>query len=55
MEFCHFGSLGDLLKNKPIITEAVLQEIAAASLLGLEYLHNRKILHGVVNRGADEK
>ncbi|OAO14467.1 protein kinase, partial [Blastocystis sp. ATCC 50177/Nand II] len=46
MEFCHFGSLGDLLKNKPTFTEAVLQEIAAASLLGLEYLHNRKILHG---------
>ncbi len=28
MEFCHFGSLGDLLKNKPTFTEAVLQEIA---------------------------
>ena len=55
MEFCHFGSLGDLLKNKPTFTEAVLQEIAAASLLGLEYLHNRKILHGVVNGGEDER
>ena len=55
MEFCHFGSLGDLLKNKPTFTEAVLQEIAAVSLLGLEYLHNRKIMHGVVKGGEDEE
>ena len=42
---CH--SLSRLLEHKDYMTVQQLREIARGCVLGLEYLHERGIMHGV--------
>ncbi|KAK8830358.1 hypothetical protein WA577_006044 [Blastocystis sp. JDR] len=45
MEYCHCGSIGSYLRNGNQFTEDELREIASCCLLGMDYLHRRKIIH----------
>ena len=45
MEYCPYGSVASLLKDGIELEENQLSEIAACCLLGLEYLHGKKIIH----------
>ena len=47
MENCDCYSLSQFLKHKDYMTEEQLREIARCCLLGLNYLHDRGIMHGV--------
>ncbi|KAK8816826.1 hypothetical protein WA577_005856, partial [Blastocystis sp. JDR] len=46
MENCDCYSLSQFLEHKDYMTEEQLREIARGCLLGLEYLHERGIMHG---------
>ena len=49
MEFCEYGDLFSLLqsvkKKKVFVNEEIIWNIAIQALLGLEYLHSKKIIH----------
>ena len=47
MENCDCYSLSELLRNIYYVTEEQLREIAYGCVLGLNYLHERGIVHGV--------
>ena len=47
MEDCECFSLSQFLKHRDYMTEEQLREIARGCLLGLNYLHERGIAHGV--------
>ena len=47
MENCDCYSLSQFLERKDFMTEEQVREIARGCLLGLSYLHERGILHGV--------
>ena len=47
MEYCHCGSIASFLRNGNTLNEDELRDVAACSLLGLYYLHNRYIMHRV--------
>ena len=47
MENCDCYSLSQFLEHKDYMTEEQLREIARGCLLGLNYLHERGIMHGV--------
>ena len=47
MENCDCYSLSQFLVHKDYLTVEQLREIARGSLLGLSYLHERGIMHGV--------
>ena len=47
MELCHCGSLAPFSHSGNYLTEDELREIASCCLLGLDYLHQRHIIHGV--------
>ena len=47
MEYGDYYSLSQFLKHKDYMTEEQLREIARGCLLGLSYLHERGIMHGV--------
>ncbi|KAK8831644.1 hypothetical protein WA577_004959, partial [Blastocystis sp. JDR] len=45
MEYCSKGSLGSYLRKKGKLIEAVIRDIAACCLLGLNDLHKENIMH----------
>ena len=47
MEKCDCHPLSQFLKHKDYMIEKQLREIARGCLLGLQYLHERGIMHGV--------
>ena len=47
MENCDCYSLSQFLKNNNFMTEEQVCKIARGCLLGLNYLHERGIMHGV--------
>ena len=47
MEKCDGYSLSQFLEHRDYMTEEQLREIAHDCLLGLKYLHDRGIAHGV--------
>ncbi len=47
MENCDCYSLLQFLEHKDYMTEEQLREIARGCVLGLKYLHERGIMHGV--------
>ena len=47
MEKCDCYSLSRFLEYKDYMTEEQVCEIARGCLLGLKYLHERGIMHGV--------
>ena len=47
MENCDCYSLSQFIERKDYMTEEQLREIARGFLLGLKYLHERGIIHGV--------
>ena len=47
MENCDCHPLSQFLKHKDYMIEKQLREIARGCLLGLQYLHERGIMHGV--------
>lgn len=48
MEDCGYCSLSTFIKSGNYVTEEQLREIASSCLLGLNYLHSRGIMHGVI-------
>lgn len=46
MEYCELGSLDKI--DRKSLTESEIQWYLAQILLGIEYLHNKKIIHRVV-------
>lgn len=49
MEYCHYGSVAKLLLEGIALSEEVIREIVSCLLLGLAYLHSKKIIHRVVD------
>ena len=47
MENCDCYSLTQFLKHKDYVTEEQVRVITRGCLLGLNYLHERGIMHGV--------
>ena len=47
MENCNCYSLSRFLERRDYMIEEQLREIARGCLLGLNYLHERGIIHGV--------
>ena len=47
MENCDCCPLSQFLEHKDYMTEGQLREIARGCLSGLNYLHERGIMHGV--------
>ena len=47
MELCHCGSVAACIRNGNCLAEDELREIASCCLLGLDYLHQHHIIHGV--------
>lgn len=49
MEFCEYGDLYSLLqsvkKKKVYVNEEIIWDVASQTLLGLEYLHSKQIIH----------
>ncbi|KAK8832426.1 hypothetical protein WA577_002901 [Blastocystis sp. JDR] len=45
MEYCHCGSLGALIRNGNQLNVTALRDIMACSLMGLTYLHAKRIIH----------
>ena len=48
MEDCDCYSLSQFLEHKAYMTEEQLREMARDCLMGLNYLHERDIMHGVI-------
>lgn len=51
MEYCRCGSVVHFLERGEKLNEDALRAIASSCLLGLLYLHNRNIIHGVICNG----
>ena len=51
-EYCDLGSLEELFVANYRMKEEELCEIASCCLLGLDSLHSRNIMHGVVNNSS---
>ena len=49
MECCPYGALSDYMRKGNRLNESELRDIAACCLLGLNYLHNMKIIYRVDN------
>ena len=49
MENCEFGSLEKYMDKMVSLNEDELREIASCCLLGLDFLHSRHIIHGVID------
>ena len=49
MENCEVGSLKKYMEKRKRLSEDELSEIASSCLLGLDFLHSRHIIHGVVD------
>lgn len=49
MKNCEFGSLINYMDKRERLSEDELSEIASCCLLGLDFLHSRHIIHGVVD------
>lgn len=47
MEYCYRGSLSSLICRDNPLNEDAIREIAACTLLGLQYLHSNNIVHRV--------
>ena len=47
MEYCHCGSIASYLKNGNRLDESEIRDIVSSCLLGLNYLHSRKMVHRV--------
>lgn len=47
MEFCRCGSIGSYIQSGGRLTEKELRDIVSCILLGLSYLHNKKVIHRV--------
>ena len=47
MEFCRCGSIGSYIRSGERLNEEVLRDIVSCILLGLSYLHNKKVIHRV--------
>lgn len=47
MEYCHCGSVAAFLRRGNTLKEDEIREIVACSLMGLSYLHNKRIIHRV--------
>ena len=47
MEYCAYGSIDSYLKDGNRLKEDELMELMGCCLLGLKYLHKRKIVYGV--------
>ena len=47
MEDCDCHSLSQLMRHKSYLTEEQVRETAHGCLLGLNYLHERGVMHGV--------
>lgn len=47
MEYCDLGSLEVILTSKNRMKEDALREIASCCLLGLDFLHSRRIISTV--------
>ena len=50
MKNCEFGSLIKYMDKRERLSEDELREITSCCLLGLDFLHSRHIIHGVVDR-----
>ena len=48
MENCDLGSVEKCMYMKNRMKEDDIREIASCCLLGLDYLHSRNIIHGVI-------
>lgn len=46
-EYCPYGSVGGYLKSGNRLSEKELSEVVSCCLLGLSYLHERSVIHGV--------
>ena len=49
MENCELGSLDEYIHYNGTLNEDEVREIASCCLLGLDFLHSRHIIHGVVD------
>ncbi len=49
MKNCEVGSLARYMDKRERLNEDELREIASCCLLGLDFLHSRHIIHGVVD------
>ena len=47
MDYCAYGSIDSYLKNGHRLKEEELREIVSCCLLGLQFLHERNVIHGV--------
>lgn len=47
MEYCRCGSLAAVIQSGNRLNEAELRDVASCCLLGLIYLHGKKIIHRV--------
>ena len=47
MEYCQYGSVGAFLRNGGRLKEEELREVVSCCVLGLSYLHSKKIVHTV--------
>ena len=45
MEYCHCGSLATFIRSGNRLNETQLRDIMACCLMGLTYLHAKKIIH----------
>ena len=50
MKNCEVESLARYMDKRVRLNEDELREIASCCLLGLDFLHSRHIIHGVVER-----
>ena len=50
MENCELESLREYMNMNNGLNEDALREIASCCLLGLDFLHSQRIIHGVVER-----
>ena len=49
MKNCEVGSLARYMDKRVRLNEDELREITSCCLLGLDFLHSRHIIHGVVD------
>lgn len=50
LEYVNGGSIGTVLRTHGAFPEPVVRSFTRQILLGLEYLHNKNILHRVIER-----
>lgn len=54
MEYCELGSMKEYIDMSNGLSEDELSAIASCCLLGLDFLHSRRIIHGVVEYRNDK-